>query len=270
MFAHTATTFSPATSTAKKPPRAARAPRQPKRQDTVAAPIDPVELVAPLGEDAGPTADLPETLVEESCTTTLQPAASPEPEGQGSENLDPTPVASPIGQTGSVAELPVITPGEETVLLADQITQNPEPSPSAVASAESDAPGTDLSTTLSPVALSHDHVIAVCRQVLIDTLTASFGIAQREAEVAAERAVRTLATPPAASIQRGETKLARLITLLGRREGATLAEMITVTGWQAHSVRGVISGTLKKKLGLAVSNEMTGDRGRVYHLPTGG
>ncbi len=36
--------------------------------------------------------------------------------------------------------------------------------------------------------------------------------------------------------------------------------------WQAHSVRGAISGALKKKLGLAVSSEKSDGRGRVYRI----
>ena len=41
---------------------------------------------------------------------------------------------------------------------------------------------------------------------------------------------------------------------------------MNVTGWQAHSVRGVLSGTLKKKLGLAVVSEMTEAGERRYRI----
>ncbi len=68
--------------------------------------------------------------------------------------------------------------------------------------------------------------------------------------------------PPA----RGETKQAMLINLLSQPDGATLTELVKTTSWQAHSVRGAISGTLKKKLGLAVTSESTDDRGRVYRI----
>ena len=43
------------------------------------------------------------------------------------------------------------------------------------------------------------------------------------------------------------TKQALLIDLLARKTGATIGEIVDATGWQAHSVRGAISGTLKKK-----------------------
>jgi hypothetical protein len=62
------------------------------------------------------------------------------------------------------------------------------------------------------------------------------------------------------------TKLARLIDLLSRKTGATLPEAMALTGWQAHSVRGAISGALKKKLGLTIAAEANAARGRVYRI----
>lgn len=62
------------------------------------------------------------------------------------------------------------------------------------------------------------------------------------------------------------TKQALLVDLLQRKEGATIAEAVKATGWQPHSVRGAISGTLKKKLGLAVASDKVAGRGRVYRI----
>ena len=62
------------------------------------------------------------------------------------------------------------------------------------------------------------------------------------------------------------TKLASLISLLSRKDGATIADLMKATGWQAHSVRGAISGNLKKKLGLGVISEKVEGRGRVYRV----
>ncbi len=62
------------------------------------------------------------------------------------------------------------------------------------------------------------------------------------------------------------TKQALLIDLLKRKKGATIDEAVQATGWQSHSVRGAISGTLKKKLGLTVESEVVEDRGRVYRI----
>jgi len=62
------------------------------------------------------------------------------------------------------------------------------------------------------------------------------------------------------------TKQARLIKMLEAPDGASIAEIIAVTDWQAHTIRGVISGVLKKKLGLDVTSEKTENRGRVYKI----
>lgn len=65
---------------------------------------------------------------------------------------------------------------------------------------------------------------------------------------------------------RAGTKQARLIEMLSARNGATIAEISDETGWQAHSVRGAISGTLRKKLGLTVEATAEPERGRVYRI----
>ena len=108
-------------------------------------------------------------------------------------------------------------------------------------------------------------IAASCRTWLIDYLTGTAQLPIPEAEAAADRAVRALVLPSA----RDNTKLARLITLLRRRQGATITELVATTGWQAHSVRGALSGTLKKKMGLAVTSEAA-EGGRIYRLPSEG
>ncbi len=71
-------------------------------------------------------------------------------------------------------------------------------------------------------------------------------------------------TSPAAG--RPGTKQALLIDLLKRKKGATLEKIVAATGWQAHSVRGAISGVLKKKLGLAVTSERARGGSRIYRI----
>ena len=62
------------------------------------------------------------------------------------------------------------------------------------------------------------------------------------------------------------TKQAQIIALLERPEGASIAEITAATGWMAHSARGLISGALKKKLGLDVTVATAAGRGRIYHI----
>jgi len=57
-----------------------------------------------------------------------------------------------------------------------------------------------------------------------------------------------------------------LIALLSRPGGATIEAMMQASGWQPHSVRGFLAGTLKKKLGKAVTSEKSGGGVRVYHI----
>jgi hypothetical protein len=60
-------------------------------------------------------------------------------------------------------------------------------------------------------------------------------------------------------------KLGEIAKLLRRAKGATLAELMKATGWQVHSVRGAMSGGLKKRCGLAITSEKRGDT-RFYRI----
>ena len=60
-------------------------------------------------------------------------------------------------------------------------------------------------------------------------------------------------------------KIALLLDLLNRPGGADIAEMMEATGWQAHSVRGAMSGSIKKALGVMVISEKT-ETGRNYRI----
>jgi len=65
---------------------------------------------------------------------------------------------------------------------------------------------------------------------------------------------------------RDGSKAAKVLDLLKRAEGATLAELMKATAWQAHSVRGFLSGTVGKKLGLAVTSAKVEDGERTYYI----
>jgi hypothetical protein len=73
-------------------------------------------------------------------------------------------------------------------------------------------------------------------------------------------------TPEPDKIRAG-TKQAHVIAMLRRPEGATIAEIVAATGWQAHTARGAISGAIKKRLGLPVTSEKVEGRGTVYRTP---
>jgi hypothetical protein len=72
-------------------------------------------------------------------------------------------------------------------------------------------------------------------------------------------------TPKPIAIRTG-TRQAQIIALLQRPEGTTIAEIVAVSGWMSHTARGLISGVLKKKLGLAITATKEDGRGTVYQV----
>jgi hypothetical protein len=56
-----------------------------------------------------------------------------------------------------------------------------------------------------------------------------------------------------------------MIALLRRSKGASIGELCKATGWQAHSIRGALSGAVKKKLKLKIMSAKTGDM-RIYRI----
>lgn len=62
------------------------------------------------------------------------------------------------------------------------------------------------------------------------------------------------------------TKLAAIINAMRHPDGATIAQMMAGTGWQAHSVRGTISGMVRKRLGYEVVTEKGADGQRAYRI----
>jgi len=63
---------------------------------------------------------------------------------------------------------------------------------------------------------------------------------------------------------RAGSKTARVLTLLQRPQGAGIKELLKITGWQPHSVRGFISGVVVKKMGLRVSSTKAESSERRY------
>ena len=69
---------------------------------------------------------------------------------------------------------------------------------------------------------------------------------------------------------RTESKLQTCLDLLNSAEGATIDELMAATGWQAHSVRGFLAGTVKKKLHLVLESSKAADGVRRYHVMKAG
>jgi hypothetical protein len=69
-----------------------------------------------------------------------------------------------------------------------------------------------------------------------------------------------------AGAARDGSKAAKILDLLKRPDGATLAELMKATSWQAHSVRGFLSGTLRKNLGLTIESAKGEDGERTYSV----
>ena len=71
---------------------------------------------------------------------------------------------------------------------------------------------------------------------------------------------------PAEAVAAPKTKLGQLECMLRRPEGATLAQLVRALAWQAHSVRGAISGTLKKKQNFKITASKVEGAERVYRI----
>ena len=86
---------------------------------------------------------------------------------------------------------------------------------------------------------------------------------QRERRTADAAKLPADTQPEAAATRtpRAGTKQALMIELLKRPEGATVEQIAAATGWQHHTIRGAISGALKKKLGLTVEATRTREVG---------
>ena len=104
----------------------------------------------------------------------------------------------------------------------------------------------------------------------IEPVVASAVASVRRAKPKAEPAESPDDTATAKPVAiRAGTKQAQIIAMLQRPEGATVAEMVEATGWLAHTVRGSISGALRKKLGLPIAAEKVEGRGTVYRIGIG-
>lgn len=77
----------------------------------------------------------------------------------------------------------------------------------------------------------------------------------------AEQTAKQRKTPPKSA----STKLDQIVAALRGRKGATIGQLVTLTGWQPHSLRGAMSGALKKQRGFTITSTKSGSE-RVYKI----
>ena len=90
--------------------------------------------------------------------------------------------------------------------------------------------------------------------------------ADAELEAAVAQAEASFKAPEKAPRTRDNSKQAEVIRMLQRPEGATIGQICTATGWQAHTVRGTFAGAFKKKLGLTIVSDKPQGGERVYRI----
>ena len=88
--------------------------------------------------------------------------------------------------------------------------------------------------------------------------------AAKRKPIKAARAKAATSKPEA--VKSKGTKLEVVITLMRRPAGATIEQLAKATGWQNHSIRGVISGVVRKRMGLAVSTKRDDKKRLVYRI----
>jgi hypothetical protein len=133
-------------------------------------------------------------------------------------------------------------------------------------------------TGLKPVKKFTDREVAVARiwdaiQVLLANVakpaarvTPAKGKRNKDAPKSKQRHTAPTAAKDPVNVAREGSKKSEVIDLMRRSQGASLAEIIELTGWQSHTVRGFVSGTLIKKLSLHVESFRSNEKERTYRL----
>jgi len=103
-----------------------------------------------------------------------------------------------------------------------------------------------------------------------ETATATTGASPKNGAPKARKSATKISKPAqsakTATEPRADSKKAIILDLLRRPKGATLGEIMAATDWQAHSVRGFISGNITKKMGLTVESTKNAAGERTYRI----
>jgi hypothetical protein len=133
-------------------------------------------------------------------------------------------------------------------------------------------------TEMKPVKKFTDRKAAVARiwnaveRMLADgaqpaqTVAPGRGKAKKSPPKAKRRDTARPVAKKTADLAREGSKKSEVLELMRRSQGVSLAEIMELTGWQAHTVRGFVSGTLIKKLGLNVESFRTDTKERTYRV----
>ena len=81
-----------------------------------------------------------------------------------------------------------------------------------------------------------------------------------------KKPAKSRSTRAQTSLRKSATKAETIVTLLQRSQGTSIAEIMKVTGWQAHSVRGFLAATVKRQMGLALASERPDGKDRRYRI----
>jgi hypothetical protein len=104
----------------------------------------------------------------------------------------------------------------------------------------------------------------------LDAVIANAEAAQTDVDPEIEAAVSAIEATARAEAKKPRTrdnsKQASVIAMLKRPEGATIAQIVDATGWQAHTVRGTFAGAFKKKLGLSITSHKAQGGERIYRI----
>jgi len=121
-----------------------------------------------------------------------------------------------------------------------------------------------------------DHIKGGARRIVIQGLCSKALIDKRsddgyyviaDVRVALAGQPDTVTNEPQSTPASGKnSKQALVLRMLQRPEGATLAQIGEATGWQPHTIRGLMAGAFKKKLGLEITSEKNKGSDRVYRL----